>query len=71
MATEQEGAPYPEGDGKLVAAFRAEADGAERMVFFTEEGRAKVPIEEIERAIAVAKREVHSEDYYDRRDSAA
>ena len=72
MATGRDGRLYPESEGKLVAAFRAESDEAVRVVLFTEQGdRVEVPIEEIERAIALAKSEVHSEEYYDRRDGAA
>ena len=71
MATGRDGRRYPDGEGKLVAAFRAEADEAVRVVLFTEDGdRVEVPVEEIERAIELAKSEVHSEEYYDRRDGA-
>ena len=72
IATGQDGRLYPEGDGELVATFRAESDEAVRIVLFTESGdRVEVLVEEIERAIALAKSEVHSEEYYDSRDGAA
>ena len=71
MATGQDGKRYPEGEGELVASFRAEADEAVRMVLFTERGdRVEVPVEAMERAIALAKKDVHSESYYDQRDGA-
>ena len=48
-----------------IALFRADSEGCIQFVSFTSSGAVSFPLEELERAIAAAKDEVHSESYYD------
>ncbi len=54
-------------DGSLnpIAWFRAETEGEIKFVVGTPQGFIAIRLEELERAIEYAKREVHSEGYYE------
>ena len=64
MASGLDDLGLPDGTAPFVAHFRAEEEGEIRMVFFVAGVEVEVPIEEIERAIAFARKEVHAESYY-------
>ena len=51
--------PYP------IATIRADKGDERRFVFYTEDGPISVPLVEIERALMIAREEVHSEEFYD------
>ncbi|MEO0600536.1 MAG: hypothetical protein AAF211_03815 [Myxococcota bacterium] len=51
--------PYP------LLTFRAETEGMLSVVFEFPDGPVELPLSELERAIAAAKEDVHSESFYD------
>lgn len=54
------GEPYP------IVTIRADKGDLSKFVIYSEIGPISIPLAEIERAIELAKVEVHSEEYYDK-----
>lgn len=48
-----------------LATIRADSGDERKFEFYTNQGTVSVPLEQIEKAIEMAKQVVHSEDYYD------
>ena len=57
--------PYP------IAWFRADVEGEVKFVLETHKGTVSLPLSELERAIQIAKKEVHCERFYDDPEGAA
>jgi hypothetical protein len=53
------------GIGESVACFRADDEGAVKFVVYTQRGELSFPLSELERAIEIARAEVHCESFYD------
>ena len=56
---------FPPGSLDPTFWFRADEENSIKFVTCTEHGMISLPIESLEEAIAIAKREVHCEAYYD------
>lgn len=56
--------PLPNGFHPLIATFRSEEEGKIRVAIEVVGATVEVPLEELERAIAVAREEVHAESFY-------
>ena len=56
--------PLPSGYHPVVATFRSEVEGEIRVAFDVVGATVEIPLEELERAIAIAREEVHAESFY-------
>ncbi len=56
---------FPPGSLNPTFWFRADEEGSIKFVTCTEHGMVSVPLESLEEAILLAKREVHCESFYD------
>ena len=63
-AGDRDAEPLPNGFQPVVATFRSEVEGEIRVAFDVVGAIVEIPLSELERAIAVAREEVHAESFY-------
>ena len=65
LCAEADNPRFSDGSLNPVMWFRSDQEGELKFVASTKHGPVSIPLKDLENAIAVAKKEVHSESYYD------